>query len=478
MPRHREIVDKLTGIVEGPARWRFLGNEIQRLIMEGRDRLHIIEQCKMMNYSFRPSLSDRTLDRVMDKWLNMNLWRQKVPHKMKGRDRVVNPNSVTVEYIFREHPLWVGVLGWDENRGCMVMLKQAPFLTPAEKQSFQSRNWSDTDSSRAWTWLERIGVGATLPTTKAKLKDVAELNRFHPIKDYLNSLLWDGVERIGHIENYATIEGDQDLTLCQAMFGKWIIGAATRMLKPGSKLDTMIIFQGKQGIRKSSFFEALAGKDWFTDRLGKDLNDPDTIRQIQGKWLIEWADLEGFGAKEVEEIKAFLSRTTDRHTPKWCEFAVDLPRQCAFAGTSNNDAMLRDRTGNRRFWPIRVEAINIDAVRQDRDLIWAEAVECVKNNEPWWFLEEDPLKASLDMAQKEATVHDPWVDTLGDWLAVSPRAEIEPKEAMGALGIHSPTPLEFQRVSACLRELGWRQIRKREGERRLRVWTQNSMDHC
>ena len=213
----------------------------------------------------------------------------------------------------------------------------------------------------------------------------------HPVRDYLTALVWDGISRLDSwLITYLDAE---DTPLIRAIGSRWMISAVARIMQPGAKVDHMLILEGPQGGKKSSALKTLAGAEWFTDELAE-IGSKDAAQQMRGIWIIEIAELDAISRAEVSRIKAFLTRTTDRYRPPYERYVVEVPRQCVFAGSVNPETYLRDETGNRRFWPVRCGSIDIDALRHDRDQLWAEAVARYRQGAIWW-LDEPELIAEL-----------------------------------------------------------------------------------
>lgn len=203
--------------------------------------------------------------------------------------------------------------------------------------------------------------------------NIAWENRFHPVLDYLQGLVWDGIPRID--EWVIRTSGADDTDYIRAVSSIMLIAAVKRVTTPGCKYDEMVIFEsGKQGLLKSSALRTLCPRDeWFSDNLPLNLKAQELIELTAGKWIIEVAELNKIKATQIEHIKALLSRQDDtarlayRHDPK------TQRRQCIFVGTTNSYTYLTDQTGNRRFWPIRVGKFDVEWIRQFRDQMWAEA---------------------------------------------------------------------------------------------------------
>lgn len=247
--------------------------------------------------------------------------------------------------------------------------------------------------------------------------------------------------------------GAEDKPLNRAFAALWMISAIARVMRPGCKADHMLILEGPQGARKSTALKVLAGEDWFTDELGE-LGSKDTALQMRGVWIIEIAELDSIGRAEVERIKSFLTRTIDRYRPPYGRYVVEVPRQCVFAGTVNPDTYLRDETGNRRFWPLRCGTIDVDAIRRDRDQLWAEAFHLFEQGVTWWLPPE--LKAAAEEEQEARYEVDPWEEVIRDW--VSGRTKTYVKDiARDAVGIETSrrSRRDQNRITAILKRLGW-----------------------
>ena len=240
---------------------------------------------------------------------------------------------------------------------------------------------NDTDMKYILRRMEKYGISSEKKIESA-IRIVANENRYHPIRDYLNSLKWDGTERIAHVLHHFLGAAEDEYT-CEAM-KIFLLGAIKRVFQPGCKFETMLCLVGGQGAGKSSFFRLLAVKDeWFSDDLRR-LDDDNVYRKLQGHWIIEMSEMIATAnAKNIEEIKSFLSKQKETYKVPYETHPADRLRQCVFAGTTNRqDFLPRDRTGNRRFIPIPVDAelaeVHIlDNEAESRayiDQLWAEAM--------------------------------------------------------------------------------------------------------
>jgi predicted P-loop ATPase len=287
------------------------------------------------------------------------------------------------------------------------------------------------------------------------IRVVACTNRFHPVRDYLHSLEWDGISRIETwLIKYFSAE---DTPYVRAVSRTWLLGAVARILTPGCKFDFMLILEGVQGLEKSTAFNILAVKDeWFTDNLQGDLHNKDAVQNLQGAWIVEMPELDGMNRSEVSMLKAFLSRKVDKIRVPWDKLPKEFPRQCVLAGTSNESAYLRDPTGGRRFWPVCVGAVDIKGLKEIRDQLWAEAVRFVAVIGERPELPREIWEAAA-VEQEARRVIDPWEDELRKHVTNLDR--IHSSELMRKLNIptHSQSQNHFRRIKSIMTEqLGWK----------------------
>ena len=271
--------------------------------------------------------------------------------------------------ILKHDPELKGKVGLDEFAHRLTVLRDLPWRT---KNS--SLFWTDTDDACLRNYF------ATKFCIKGKgiiddaLQEVTQENKFHPVRDYLHSIKWDGECRVDEL--FIKYLGAEDTPYVRAATRKWLCGAVARVMHPGIKFDTAIVLYGSQGLGKSLILEKL-GKGWFNNSL-VDIKTKDTMEQIQGSWVIELGELAPTFKNENEIVKAFISRASDRFRSPYGRRTEEYPRQCVFAGSTNNLMFLKDRTGNRRFWPIaggkdRKTANSWDITDEEIDQIWAEA---------------------------------------------------------------------------------------------------------
>lgn len=217
------------------------------------------------------------------------------------------------------------------------------------------------------------GIKVTDRDLKAAVTLVANENPFHPIREYLNALAWDGVARVETL--FIKYLGAEDNPYSRQVARLMMLGAVARVFEPGHKFDFAVIIEGLQGRRKSTFIKIL-GRHWFAELDGDFHDQKMMIELMQGAWILELPELSGFSRADVKAIKAFMSRGKDRARLAYARRAGEFPRQCIFIGSTNDRAYLRDDTGGRRFWPMpcSVTRIDTEAFAAEVDQFWAEAV--------------------------------------------------------------------------------------------------------
>jgi hypothetical protein len=217
------------------------------------------------------------------------------------------------------------------------------------------------------------------PNTSAILEAtslVAHRMRIHPVIEWLESLKWDGKPRVNTwIKDFC--EGEAEEPYLSEISRKFVLAMVKRVFEPGCQWDYVLVLEGKQGKFKSSIARALAGDKWFMDNL-PDLKDKDSMLNLQGKWLIELGELTNVKRSDHNLVKAYLVRRTDTVRPHYGRLMSDVPRQSVFIGTVNEGQYLKDPTGNRRFWPVKVGNCDVKGLTANRDQIFAEAVHIYK----------------------------------------------------------------------------------------------------
>jgi predicted P-loop ATPase len=326
------------------------------------------------------------------------------------------------------------------------------------------REWSRHDDLHLTEWLQHHGIGVKVGDTADGVEAVAAESKYHPVRDWLEGLAWDGQPRVRTWLTYYL--GVEDGDYSQAVGARWLISAVARVMRPGCKADHCLVLEGDQGRGKSSALRILVGDDWFTDELA-DLGSKDAAMQTRGVWVVELAELEHLSRGEVGRIKAFLTRTVDRYRPPYGRRLVMAPRECVFAGTVNDRQYLKDETGNRRFWPVRVgQSIDLAALRHDREQIWAEAVQLWRDGVRWWLEGRSLVELAREEQEGRASV-DPWGDKVADHVADKGEVTVASilTEGVGKR-LGECTRADEMRIAKIMQQLGWRRGRQSQPPRR------------
>lgn len=263
----------------------------------------------------------------------------------------------------------------------------------------------DVDYAGVRNYIETIYKISSSQKIDDALSVEIEQHKYHPIKDYISNLEWDGIKRVDTL--LIDYFGAEDTPYTRASIRKALCAAVARVFKPGIKYDMVLVLVGKQGTYKSTFIRKL-GMDWFSDTFTT-FQGKEAYEQLQGAWLIEMAELSGLKKAEVESVKQFISKQEDMFRPAYGRVVETYKRQCVFFGTTNNFDFLNDPSGNRRFNPIdiheesRTKSVKDDMTDYEVDQIWAEAYELWKDGETLYFDEEEMALARESQHNHSAT---------------------------------------------------------------------------
>jgi predicted P-loop ATPase len=309
---------------------------------------------------------------------------------------------------------------------------------------------------------ERFGFDPGKENTNDAAVQLCLRRQFDPVLNYLDGLRWDNKKRLDTW--MTTYLGAQDTPLNSAIGRLVLIAAVRRVRKPGCKFDQIPVWESPEGFGKSTAIAILAGKENFSDQTILGLDDRQQQEALRGVWLFEIADLAGMSKADVDRTKAFASRQLDRARPAYGRHRVELPRRCVFIGTTNNETYLKSQTGNRRFWPAKIDAIDIKALTRDRDQLWAEAAALEAGGAHLTLPES--LWGSASAEQDKRRDNDPWEDILAHVkgaiydIDVSGRQEerIATAELLKLhlnLAADKCTDIATKRLSHAMSHLGW-----------------------
>jgi predicted P-loop ATPase len=331
---------------------------------------------------------------------------------------VIKPDVRNILIALRNDPKWEGLTAYDEFSQSIVAGPRV--------------NWPHTKAGVSWTnaadievtaQLQRDGIGIqNTRTVSEALTLLSHDFTFHPVRDFLHSLTWDGQPRVGSL--FPRYFGAEDSAYNREVGKRWTISGVARIERPGCKADHVPMLYGVQGSLKSTTVQTLAVRpEWFTDHLS-DLGLKDSRQDLRGKWIIELAEMDAISRGEISRYKAFISAQSDHYRPSYARHSENFPRQCVFIGTTNDDAILRDPSGNRRWWPVTCGTINLVALIADRDQIWAEAVHLFNAGEPW-HITDPALVTAAAVAADEHYAPGQWDQQIIEWCTMP-----EPKPAL------------------------------------------------
>jgi predicted P-loop ATPase len=417
------------------------------------------------------------------KTLNINLSLQREGSK------VTNSRS-NIASIIALHPAWRDALAFDDFSQDIVKRVQVPAL-PFERDATDGQEWCDVDATRTANWFAKVYQLQVAPgSITDQVLATARSHKYHPVRDYLHRLKWDGTPRIDTL--FSRGFGAQSTDYVKAVSRYFLIGAVARVMRPGCKLDTAPILEGAQGTFKSSGLKALMPhEEWFADTSAQ-MGNKDAFLAVQGIWLYELAELSAMSRADVGTIKNFMSSATDRFRVPYGRRMQRFPRQVALIGSTNETVgYLFDDTGNRRFYPIACGVVDVQWVAANRDQLWAEAFAMFAKGDHWWA-DTATIEKLCNEQQSARESVDPWDEKVGEYLHTLTQTgkSKNPWEGISTFDVLSSalfksvadcTNGDAQRVSKLLVKHRWQKWPTSDGKRKrdgvmVRVWTPPA--HC
>lgn len=370
--------------------------------------------------------------------------------RFNANQKLIKTTANAALYLIH-HKAWAGKLAYDEFAGKYIWKDHLPhvegFKTPPPGEAH------DVHYSYVQQWLLANAHATHFPesTVCTAISMAARERSFHPVREYLTGLRWDKVPRVSRWLH--TYLGVDDTPYSRRVGQWWLISAVARIMNPGEKVDSMLIFESHdQGKGKSTATQVLGGK-WFSDT-PIPLGNKDAYSNIQGLWIVELAELEALKGARSSQAKAFFSSREDRFRPAFERATRSFPRQCVFVGTINEGEYLHDPTGGRRYWPVYCNAIDIQGLIRDRDMLWAETVEMYEAGNRW-YPETDEDKRLCKAEQEKRYAVDPWEELISQY--VENLQETTVADILTHLGV-TRDRWEQQtqnRVAVCLKRLHW-----------------------
>jgi predicted P-loop ATPase len=376
----------------------------------------------------------------------------------RRKDRPVN-NLENVMIALRNAPALKNSFAFDEM--LLATLVNGPL--PGSNDigpHLNERLLSDPDVTRVQEYLQTQGLSQIGSSVVHQAIDLRGREcAFHPVRDYLNSLVWDGKPRVGAW--LSTYLGAASGPYTEGVGRMFLIAMVARIDQPGCKCDYTIILEGPQGSEKSTACKILGGM-WFSDGL-PEVSGKDAALHLAGKWLIELGEMAVMGKWESTSLKAFLTRQEDKYRPAYGRKEIVQKRQCVFIGTTNQPVYLKDSTGGRRFWPVPVGKIDNAALAHDRNQLFAEAVKLYKSGEKW-HPDSTFEKMYIQPEQEARFEADSWEDLIRAFVHDEKRTRV------GTILLHlgidpaQRSTRNERRVTDVLQRLGWRRDIKKDAD--------------
>lgn len=340
----------------------------------------------------------------------------------------------------------------------------------------------DIDLIRIKSYLsQNFRIEPALSLVSEVANEIGHKNKFHPVRCYLNGLRWDGKPRIDTwLRDH--LGGSAPEPYLSAVSRKVLVAMVARVMEPGCKFDQVLILEGFQGKGKSTALRHLAGDQWFTDA-HVNFKDKDAVLALQAHWIVELGELSGMRKADVDLLKEFISRQTDKIRVPYGKLPEDFPRQCIFIGTTNRDEFLKDETGNRRYWPVSVSRYDFSSLLEARDQLFAEAREAWEFGEPLYL--EDARAQRIAVGEQEQRLEsDVLVEQIADFFEreslkdpITERAfnveEFSMREVFadgGPLAGQRDGRPEQLRAAQALRRLGYEKLLVRKGSIVSKLW--------
>lgn len=372
-------------------------------------------------------------------------------------------NLHNVKVLLLYHPDLQGLVAFDEFRQAGVVERCPPW---EGDKKWVRRDATDEDFGELTAWIQGPTLGNDAihrmgsDTVRQAMDIVAKRRTINPVRDWLEQLKWDGKDRLSTWLGDYLGANDSDYT--RAVARAWLISSVARIYQPGCKADGVLVLVGRQGALKSAALRVLGG-EWFRDTVF-DLANKDAFIQLRGAWIYELSELAAMSRADAERIKAFITSTVDVFRPPFGRAIVELPRRVVFAATTNNESFLKDKTGNRRFWPVAVQVINLAGLTLIRDQLFAQAVAAYRQGENWWLTEM--VEEDAKDVQDEYSDVEPWEPQILKILATHSQVTVDDLLTVIEPDVSKWNSFWVTRVTQVLKKHGWeRKQRRVEGVR-------------
>lgn len=388
-------------------------------------------------------------------------WSAGLKKTEKGKIKAIPEN---LEKILTRHPDWVDVIRFDEWNN-QITLQNPPYKRP-----YNTSHLLDEDTTWIRIWLSaQLDLLVSPKEIDAQIRSISKNNPCDPFKEHLDTKVWDGVDRL---KDVATMFGAELTAYHTMIICKWMLGAVTRAFQPGYKFDNVLLLAGKQGIGKSSLLQNLVFDPNQYMELVSNINNKDTLIGMQGKWIVDFSELDCLNKKENTAIKVFITSLIDEFRPVYGKINIKRPRRCVFAGTTNDQEILRDPSGARRFWVLPIKRkIDVELIKKNRDQLWAQVLHIYKSKtEPTWLnSEEEILQQEANEEYQEVDV---WESMIHEYMHRKKSSSTrELLERVIGKEIKEVSKADKNRVSSILRRLGCDRKQIRSHGVREYIWS-------
>jgi predicted P-loop ATPase len=393
---------------------------------------------------------------------------------LRNKDGKIPGNETTLARAIETCPEIGDAIAYDTRRGRIVAQRAGPWG--------EAGPWTDAMTACLLIYLQDLGIPARLRNLETALATIAKEIRVDPFGDWLAGLQWDGTKRLGDGDTpgwLTTYAGAPDTPVVRLIGAKFLIGMMARAKEPGMQMDYALVLEGPQGAGKSTLARILGG-EYFAGDL-PDFSSRDSQMIAASFLVVEIAELAAVGRSSLEKFKSFMTQCSDTYVPKWGRHAVTRPRWCTFILTVNPDGSgyLVDSTGQRRLWPIAIRTLKAAELRENRENLFAEALDRLNKGAAWWP-EGEAEWAQLKDEQDEREVEDPWQPIIAAWLENSetgwPRFSTDNPARLLTTDIiaHHALRIPFpdiskgtaKRIGILMKPLGYSRRQSRSGGRR------------
>ena len=367
------------------------------------------------------------------------------------------PSQHNAFLILTHDPALKGAFGYDQFAERPRLKRDVPWRPKGSVAALgKAADWTDLDDAGLRGYLQRRWKFKSDKDLLNALELAFAKYAFHPVREYLKPLVWDGTPRLDAL--LIDCFDAEDTPYTRAVARKWMAAAVARVMRPGCKFDAALVLVGPQGIGKSSF-AAILSRGWYNDSI-INMSSKDGYESIHGSWIIELSELASVKRADLESVKSFLSKQEDTYRAAYARRVTTHPRQCVFLGSTNEVEFLRDRTGARRFWPVVTGTRMLDRakLRADVDQLWAEAVVRWKDGE-YLDLDDPAQREGWEEAVQSASVQDEldgqlteYLDTPlpENWGEMTPEAR---RDYIQGLMPVDPEKCTLRRDQVCLTEI-------------------------